>query len=225
MGERYSVRSPSRRHFLQLVGGAGGISAVYATMQAMGLLHPPVSAQTPDLPSGSGQSIAIIGAGIAGLTAAYELSQAGYKCTVLEAQERAGGRVWTIRAGDTINEEDSSQTCRFETRPELYFNPGPARIPYHHTNLLGYCKKLGVLLQTFVNDNRGAYFHNDNAFEGKRILNRQVTHTVRGYLAELLAKAINADALDEAIDADDKERVLLMVREFGDLNSDFEYIG
>ncbi len=223
----HSVQAPSRRRFLQMVGGAGGVSAVYATMQAMGLLHPPVSAQTPDLPagSGSGQSVAILGAGMAGLTAAYELSQAGYQCTVLEARERAGGRAWTVRAGDTIAEADSSQTCDFETGAEFYFNPGPARIPYHHTHVLGYCKKLGVPLQTFVNDNRGAYFHNNDAFGGQRILNRQVTHTVRGYLAELLAKAINADALDEAIDADDKERVLSMVRGFGDLNSDFEYTG
>ncbi|MEN9226731.1 MAG: flavin monoamine oxidase family protein [Thermostichus sp. HHBFW_bins_43] len=227
MSIKSSFQAPSRRRFLQMVGGAGGVSAVYATMQAMGLLHPPVSARPPDLPrgSGSGQSVVIVGAGLAGLTAAYELSQAGYDCTVLEAQERAGGRTWTVRSGDIITEDDSSQTCTFETGADFYFNPGPARIPYHHENVLGYCKKFGVPLQTFINDNRGAYFHNDEAFGGQRILNRQVTHTVRGYLAELLAKAINADALDEAIDADDKERVLAMVRNFGDLNSDFEYTG
>ncbi len=227
MDSDYSVQAPSRRRFLQMVGGVGGASAVYATMQAMGLLHPPVSAQTPDLPrgSGSGQSVVIIGAGLAGLTAAYELSEAGYACTVLEARDRAGGRTWTVRAGDSIAEDDSSQTCGFETGADFYFNTGPARIPYHHSNLLGYCKKFGVSLQTFVNDNRAAYFHNDEAFGGQRILNRQVTHAVRGYLAELLAKAININALDEAISADDKEQLLSMVRGFGDLNSDFEYTG
>lgn len=53
----------------------------------------------------------ILGAGIAGMTAAYELSKAGYECTLLEARDRAGGRCWTIRSGDTINELDSSQSC------------------------------------------------------------------------------------------------------------------
>jgi monoamine oxidase len=43
-----------------------------------------------------------LGAGIAGLVAAYELTKAGYKCVVLEARERPGGRNWTIRGGSKI---------------------------------------------------------------------------------------------------------------------------
>ncbi len=37
----------------------------------------------------------IVGAGYAGLTAAYRLKQAGYTVVVVEARERIGGRVWT----------------------------------------------------------------------------------------------------------------------------------
>ena len=40
----------------------------------------------------------VVGAGMAGLTCAYELAQAGHRVTVLEARERPGGRVWTFRA-------------------------------------------------------------------------------------------------------------------------------
>ncbi len=47
---------------------------------------------------GPSKHIVIIGAGLAGLTAAYELTQAGHTVTVLEAQTTPGGRVRTLRA-------------------------------------------------------------------------------------------------------------------------------
>ena len=47
---------------------------------------------------GPPKKVIVIGAGLAGLSAAYELTQAGHQVTVLEAQTRAGGRVYTLRA-------------------------------------------------------------------------------------------------------------------------------
>lgn len=46
--------------------------------------------------------IAVIGAGMAGLTAAYRLEQAGVRTTVFEAEDHVGGRVTTIRKGDFV---------------------------------------------------------------------------------------------------------------------------
>ena len=57
-----------------------------------------VSAALPRIAhAGSGPSIAIVGAGLAGLTAAYRLRQAGYAATIYEASTRAGGRCFSGR--------------------------------------------------------------------------------------------------------------------------------
>lgn len=44
--------------------------------------------------------IVVIGAGLAGLTAAWELEKSGHRCTVLEAKDRVGGRTWSQRLGN-----------------------------------------------------------------------------------------------------------------------------
>src|SRR6266496_412365 len=46
---------------------------------------------------GAPKKVIIIGAGLAGLSAAYELTQVGHEITVLEARTRPGGRVHTLR--------------------------------------------------------------------------------------------------------------------------------
>jgi monoamine oxidase len=46
-----------------------------------------------------GKRVIVAGAGLAGLTAAHELARRGAAITLLDARERAGGRVWTVRDG------------------------------------------------------------------------------------------------------------------------------
>lgn len=221
-------QSLSRRLFLNLVGRAGGASAVYNTMAAMGLLAVPSAyAGPPRLVRGSDEvRVIVLGAGIAGLTAAHELSKAGYACTILEARSRPGGRNWTIRGGDRVAEVDGvHQECTFDKGDHMYFNAGPARIPHHHQAVLGYCREFGVPLEVMVNDNRATLFHSDDAFEGRPLPARQVIHDTRGFMAELLAKAIRKDALAEEISVEDKDRLLAFVRSFGALARDLSYKG
>jgi len=45
----------------------------------------------------TGKKVAIIGAGITGLTAGFELKQRGVDCTVFEASDRVGGVIQTVR--------------------------------------------------------------------------------------------------------------------------------
>ena len=217
----------TRRSFLNLVGRAGGSAALYQTMAAMGLLRVPAAyAGPPTLPRGLGAGrVIILGAGIAGLTSAFELARAGFTCTILETRDRAGGRSWTLRRGDLIRESDSRQRCSFDVGDEMYANMGPARIPQHHQALLGYCRELGVALEPMVNDNRNAYLQSDKAFDGRRVRAREFIGASRGYIAELLAKAVSRHALDEALTKEDQERFLRMVRNFGALDRDYRFTG
>ena len=217
----------TRRELLSRVGTAGGYGAAYLVMQSLDLLAPAQAYEGPPELSGDGGknvSVVILGAGLAGMTAAYELGRAGYRCTILEARHRAGGRNWTLRQGDSVEElGQPSQPCQFDEG--LYFNPGPARIPGHHRALLSYCKQFGVPLEVFVNTNRNAFFHDQRGFDGQPIQSRRVHHDSAGHIAELLAKAINKNALDDELSTQDKGRVLGFLRGFGDLDHNLAYRG
>src|SRR3954451_14635806 len=78
----------TRRDFLR---GAGALGAAGL---AGGVLGAPVARAAQ---GGANPRVVIVGAGLAGLTAAYRLRQAGIDAQVHEASDRLGGRCWTIR--------------------------------------------------------------------------------------------------------------------------------
>jgi monoamine oxidase len=168
-----------------------------------------------------GASVVILGAGLAGMTAAYELKKAGYKVTVLEYQDRTGGRNWTLRGGDTIREIGSTQKCEFDSG--LYLNPGPWRIPYHHHAIINYCREFGVALEPFHQINNNAFVHNTEAFGGKPKRYREVENDFHGHVAELLARATNQSALDQTVSKEDREILLEALKNWGALDSKYRY--
>src|SRR5258706_11355070 len=96
--------SGTRRDFLRRVAQAGGYRATYLTMQAMGLLCTAAVAEPLALEPSAlhGTKGVVLGAGMAGLSAAYELCNAGYECALLEAPDLVGGRNWTVRPDSTL---------------------------------------------------------------------------------------------------------------------------
>jgi monoamine oxidase len=207
----------SRRTLVELIGRIAGAATAYSALNMAGLLVTPTAhAAPPALPpgSGNGKRVAILGAGIAGLTAAYCLGKAGYQCAVLEARARSGGRVWTIRGGDQIVEAESTQRVEWTTDRDIYFNAGAARLSSHHQGILGYCRELGVPLDLFVNDNRAALVQFDDQFDGKPQTARRLQADLRGAIAALAARSVPDD-----------ERVRTVLRIFGDLRGDMSYAG
>jgi monoamine oxidase len=96
-------------------------------------LKPPRALGTIVL-SGPAKKVLVLGAGMAGLVAAYELSKLGHEVTVLEARARPGGRVHTLR-------EPFSDG--------LFAEAGAARIPDNHDLTLKYVKEFELTLEPF----------------------------------------------------------------------------
>jgi monoamine oxidase len=100
-----------------------------------GLVRSPLGGRvTAEIVKGPAKKVLVLGAGMAGLVAAYELTQLGHDVTVLEARTRPGGRVHTLR-------EPFSDG--------LYAEEGAARIPDEHDLTLKYVKTFELPLEPF----------------------------------------------------------------------------
>ena len=217
---------PTRRDFLSRVGHAGGFAAAFVTMRELGLMPDTASASALTLTpqAGVGVRVVILGGGIAGLVSAYEMTKAGFACTVLEVRARPGGRNWTVRNGTTVEFMDGTKQAVL-WKPDSYLNAGPARLPSIHKTILGYCRELGVPLEVEVNNSRSALLVNDKALGGRPVEQRQVINDTRGHVAELLAKCVKQHALDEEMSKDDCARMLDFLRTYGDLKENHRYEG
>jgi monoamine oxidase len=86
---------------------------------------------------GDVKRVIVIGGGLAGLVAAFELDRQGHEPLVLEAQNRVGGRIYTLR----------------DFAPGLYAEAGGMRIPRAHDLTLEYCRLFGLQLRPFLMGN------------------------------------------------------------------------
>lgn len=209
----------TRRRFFELLGAAGGAAAVHHGLSTLGLLGSgPAQAATLNLPPdlGRGRRVVVLGAGMAGLCAAYELAIAGFEVTVLEAAGRIGGRSFTARRGDSYREIDGPLlTSAFDEG--LYLNAGPGRIPSYHVTVLDYCRRFNVAMEPFVFVSRSNLMQSDDFDNGRPIRLQRVDAALRGQVAEMLSKVSDQKALDRYFGDSDRESFLAMLRDFGDL--------
>jgi monoamine oxidase len=217
----------TRRDFLTRVGQIGGYTATFSAMQALGLMSArgeqwqPISAP-PGI--GKGTKVVVLGGGIGGLVAAYELKKLGFEVTVLEARERPGGRVWTGRKGDKVEFVDGTvQTI--DWADGNYQNIGAGRLPSTHWTILRYCRELGVPLEVEVNTSKSTLLQNDNANGGAPVAQRKADVDTRGHVSELLSKCLVQGALDQDFSAEDKDRMLTFLRSYGDLDKANRFVG
>lgn len=83
---------------------------------------------------GPRKRVVILGAGMAGLVSAYELSRLGHEVLLVEAQRRVGGRVCTKRFAN-----------------HDYHELGAMRIPDNHAHTLHYIDRFGLEVRPFIN--------------------------------------------------------------------------
>lgn len=96
------------------------------------------------LPPAAPKRVIVIGAGMAGLVAAYELQRAGHEVVILEARQRVGGRVYTMREPFT---------------PGLHAEAGAMRIPRAHHLTMAYVAAFDLRLQPFTMNNPKGYHY------------------------------------------------------------------
>ncbi|MEZ5289715.1 MAG: FAD-dependent oxidoreductase [Vicinamibacterales bacterium] len=202
--------SPSRRDFLGRVGAIGGSSLVMTALSAWDLMAGSAG-QRPVLSGRPAKNkVLILGAGTSGLVVAHELGKLGYDVHVLEARQRVGGIVWSVRRGDEHTEIDGErQVCTWDEGQ--YVNAGAWRIPHSHEGVLGYCRELGVPMQVFLNDSDANYFYYEGkaggALAGRKVRMREVKADMIGQINELLVKAVDSHQLDLPLTAEDQKRL------------------
>ncbi|HEY9878319.1 MAG TPA: FAD-dependent oxidoreductase [Leptolyngbyaceae cyanobacterium] len=163
-----AVQSPShwtRRRFLRTASLAGGSAIAARTLAQPGVAW---GNQAP--------RIAIVGGGIAGLTAAYQLKQAGLQATVYEARTRLGGRMQSVTGA---------------VGPGLVSEVGGQLINTDHVDMLALVEDFGLTLFNRAEDAaQSAAPETAFYFEGRFRSESEVAEKLRP-----LAKQIVADAI------------------------------
>lgn len=152
--------SEDRRRLMQ--AAVGGVAAA-----GLGVMAPPLlaataqSARTVYAGLTNTRGVAVVGAGLAGLACATELTRLGVPTKVFEAATRVGGRCWSVR----------------NVFPGQVAEHGAEFIGSSHHAMLGYARALGLPLET-IDTARGRTFHH---FAGQRHTDAEIADEFRAF--------------------------------------------
>lgn len=157
----------SRRDFVRMLAASGALTAVGGGFAlAPGLVRGSASSTAR---AGGGDPVAIIGAGVAGLTAAYRLQQVGIPCEIFEGSERTGGRILT----------------KYDFNKDAMFcELGGELVDTNHADLIALAGELGVGIQELKAEDKGVdlYF-----FSGKHYSDEQLIPLFQPFAKKLAA--------------------------------------
>jgi monoamine oxidase len=142
----------SRRDFVRLLGAAGLLTAAGGLVPRFAR-----AGEKPKPAPGGGEPVAILGAGLAGLTAAYRLLQAGVPCEIFEGSERTGGRVLTKTGFN---------------KDAMFCELGGELVDTNHADLIALAGELRVEIQELKGEDKGAdlYFFGGKHYSDEQLI-------------------------------------------------------
>jgi monoamine oxidase len=155
----------SRRDFLRMMGAAGIAGATAGMLPRSAFAKEPVEAPI----KWTGSPVAILGAGAAGLTAAYRLQQAGVPCQIFEAGDRTGGRMFT----------------KYDFNKDgMFCELGGELVDTDHEALIALAGELGVEIQELKAEDKGVDLY---YIGGKHYSDEQLIPAFQPFSAKLAA--------------------------------------
>jgi monoamine oxidase len=144
----------SRREILKLSAGMGGVAAgLTAALPLSALLGKTASAFSRARMMDKSDPVLIIGGGVSGLVAAYQLQKKGVASAIYEASERLGGRMFTV---PNFNEDG------------MFCELGGEAVDTDHTSLMSLCAELGLGIQDLTKEDQG--LEKDFYFSGGKVI-------------------------------------------------------
>lgn len=190
--ERDALRDAGRRRFAQGAVAAGAVAAAGA-MAPLAIAGPTKVRRVLSSLGGAG-GVAVVGAGIAGLSCAYELGRNGINAKVFEASSRVGGRCYSLSG----------------YFPGQVVERGAEFINASHHTMLGYARMFGLQLEDASIAPGATYFHFDGRTRGEADLVEEYRSLAAAMRADLATVAhptadrhSEADALYDFMSLDD----------------------